>query len=178
MGRESLLPACRRIIIKSNNPRPHGDGDGKGIKEKMSVNAGERNVPDTPQNRQLDACWKARGVALHTIHICTNKNIFLPEYQSALTNDLIQTAKNIYKNVWKANNIRVTKQKHWKYRSNLQMEAILDCNDLLASIGLARALFHLKGKKVAYWSQMVIDARTLIGKWHDSDRKRYSGIES
>ena len=26
----------------------------------MSVNAGERNVPDTPQNRQLDACWKAR----------------------------------------------------------------------------------------------------------------------
>lgn len=144
----------------------------------MSVNVGQRNVPDTPQNRQLNACWKARGVALHTIKICTNKNIFLPEYQSALTNDLIQTAKNIYKNVWKANNIRVTQSVHWKYGSRLQMEAILDCNDLLASIGLARALFHLKGKKVEYWSQMVIEARVLIAKWHESDKKRYSNIET
>lgn len=142
----------------------------------MSVNAGERNVPDTPQNRQLDACWKARGVALHTIKICTNKNVFLPEYQSALTDDLIRTAKNIYKNVWKANSIRVTRQKHWEYRSRLQIEAILDCNDLLASIGLARALFHLKGKKAAYWSQMVIDARKLISSWHEGDTKRYSKI--
>lgn len=144
----------------------------------MSVNVGERNVPDTPQNRQLDACWKARGVALHTIHICTNKNIFLPEYQSALTDDMIQTAIRIYKNVWKANNIRVTKQTHWKYRSRLQMEAILDCNDLLASIGLARSLFHLKGKKAEYWSGLVIEARTLIAKWHTSDTKRYSKTES
>lgn len=50
----------------------------------MAVNVGQRNVPDTPQNRQLDACWKARELAIHTIKICNNKNIFLPEYQSAL----------------------------------------------------------------------------------------------
>lgn len=143
----------------------------------MSVNVGQRNVPDTPANRQLDACWKARGVALHTIKICNNKKIFLPEYQSALTNDLIQTAKNIYKDVWKANNIRVTKQKHWDYRCRLQMEAILECNDLLASIGLARALFHLKGKKVNYWSKMVIEVRNQIAKWHESDVKRYENVK-
>lgn len=143
----------------------------------MSVNAGERNVPDTPQNRQLDACWKARGIALHTIKICTNKNIFLPEYQGALTDDLIRTSKNIYKDVWKANNIRVTNKSLWNYRSRLQTEAILECNDLLASIGLARALFHLKGKKVAYWSKLVIETRNMIHKWHESDIKRYGNIE-
>lgn len=143
----------------------------------MSVNAGERNVPDNPQNNQLDTCWKARGLALHTIKICTNRNIFLPEYQSALTNDLIGLAKNIYFKVWRANNIRVTRKEHWNSRGNLQISAILDCNNLLAAIGLARALFHLKGKKVNYWSKLVKETKGLISKWHESDAKRYSNIK-
>lgn len=143
----------------------------------MSVNAGERNVPDTPQNRQLDACWKARGLALHTIKICTNQNIFLPKYQSALTDDLIKLANNIYLKVWRANNIRVTKMEHWNSRGKLQMSAILDCNDLLAMIGLARVLFHLKGKKAEYWSKLAKETRALITKWHESDAKRYSNVK-
>nr|DAG70492.1 MAG TPA: Avd-like protein [Caudoviricetes sp.] len=143
----------------------------------MSVNAGERNVPDTPQNRQLDACWKARGLALHTFKICKNKNIFLPEYQSVLTDDLIKLAKNIYLKVWRANNIRVIKREHWSSREKLQISAILDCNDLLATIGLARPLFHLKGKKEDYWSELVKETRVLIAKWHESDAKRYSNVK-
>lgn len=139
----------------------------------MAVNVGERNVPDTPQNRQLDACWKARGLALHTIKNCTNKNIFLPEYQSALTDDLIWTSKEIYKNVEAANNIRVTRPEHWKARGELQKKAVKQCRDLLTLISLSRALFHLKGKKVSYWSKMVIETRNLIRKWYESDAKRY-----
>ena len=54
----------------------------------MAVKVGERNVPDTPQNRQLDAVWYARELALYTIKICQNKNIFIPEYQSSLTDDI------------------------------------------------------------------------------------------
>lgn len=144
----------------------------------MSVNVGQRNVPDTPQNRQLDACWKARGVALHTIKICTNKNIFLPEYQAAITDDLIRMAKDIYIKVWTANNIRVTagRKDLWAYRSKLQIQAVLESNNLLASIGLARAVFHLKGKKVAYWSKLVIESRNMIQKWHEADVNRFSNI--
>ena len=100
----------------------------------MAVKAGERNVPDTPQNRQLDAAWEARELALYTIQICNNKNIFLPEYQSALTDDIIRTAKDIYMHVWTANNIRVTDSKRkelFAYRNKLQRQAILDCNNLL-----------------------------------------------
>ena len=64
----------------------------------MAVKAGERNVPDTPQNRQLNAVWYARELAVYTIQICKNKKVFLPEYQSALTDDIIRTAKDIYIN--------------------------------------------------------------------------------
>lgn len=74
------------------------------------------------------------------------------------------------------NNIRVTNQEREElrtYRNNLQRQAILDCNNLLALIGLARPLFHLKGKKVKYWSEKVIKTRNYIKRWRESDQKRY-----
>lgn len=143
----------------------------------MAVKAGERNVPDTPQNRQLNAVWYARELAVYTIQICKNKKVFLPEYQSALTDDIIRTAKDIYINAWTANNIRVTeknKKELWLWRSKLQRQAILDCNNLLALIGLAPPLFHLKGKRVEYWSEQTLKVRNYIKKWRESDVDRYS----
>lgn len=143
----------------------------------MAVKAGERNVPDTPQNRQLNAVWYARELAVYTIQICKNKKVFLPEYQSALTDDIIRTAKDIYINAWTANNIRVTeknKKELWAWRSKLQRQAILDCNNLLALIGLARPLFHLKGKRIEYWSEQTLKVRNYIKKWRESDVDRYS----
>lgn len=73
----------------------------------MSVVEGERNVPDTPQNRGLYACDCARLLAIHTIKICNNKNIFLPEYQDAMTDKIISVATDIFVNAWGANNIKV-----------------------------------------------------------------------
>ena len=145
--------------------------------KEMAVKAGERNVPDTPQNRQLNAVWYARELAVYTIQICKNKKVFLPEYQSALTDDIIRTAKDIYINAWTANNIRVAeknKKELWAWRSKLQRQAILDCNNLLALIGLAHPLFHLKGKRIEYWSEQTLKVRNYIKKWRESDIDRYS----
>lgn len=143
----------------------------------MSVKAGERNVPDTPQNRQLNAVWYARELALYTIKICDNENVFLPKHRQSLTDDIVRTATAIYLNSWTANNIRVTeknKKEMWPWRNRLQRQAILDCSKLLALIGLTHPLFHLKGKRVEYWSDQVIKVRNYIKKWRESDIERYS----
>lgn len=138
----------------------------------MAVNVGQRNVPDTPQNRQLDACQKAMDLALHTIKICNNKNIFTEEYQDALTNDIIRCAKDIYIYAWDANNVYVKKgEDGWKERVQLQTKALTKCNELLALINLARRLFHLKGGKVRYWSEMTIEAKKLIYKWREATKQ-------
>ena len=74
-------------------------------------------------------------------------------------------------------NIRVTDSKRkelFAYRNKLQRQAILDCNNLLALIGLARPLYHLKGKKVKYWSEKTLKTRNYIKKWKESDQNRYS----
>lgn len=140
----------------------------------MSVNVGQRNVPDTPQHRQLEACQKAMELALHTIKICNNKNIFLLEYQHALTDSIIQCATDIYVSTWNGNNVFVQADNgRWEEREKLQLHAALKCNELLALINIARRLFHLKGKKVKYWSQMVIETRQMIRKWHEANKKQY-----
>lgn len=144
--------------------------------KKMAVKAGERNVPDTPQNRQLNAAWYAMELAVYTLDICKNKNTFLPEYQTFLTDKIVQAALDIYINTWTANNIRVTEERKkelWSWRSKLQYQAILDCNNLLAYIGLARRVFHLREKRVEYWSGKAIEARNYIKKWRESDKQRY-----
>ena len=143
----------------------------------MAVNVGQRNVPDTPGNRQLEACQKAMELALHTIKICNNKNIFNAEYQEALTNDIIRCAKDIYVYTWNGNNVYVQPGNgRWPERERLQLAAISKCNELLALINIARRLFHLKGNKVKYWSQLTIDARGLIRKWHDANAKQYRDV--
>lgn len=140
----------------------------------MAVNVGQRNIPDTPANRQLEACNKALELAIHTIKICKNKNIFLPEYQDALTNDIIRCAKDIYILAWSANNIYVRRgDGRWKDREIRQMAAITKCNEMLGLITLARRLFHLKGGKVKYWSQLTLDTRGLIRRWHEANAKQF-----
>ena len=62
----------------------------------MAVNVGQRNVPDTPQNKQLQACTKAKELALHTLAICKNKNVFTEDYKNILTDDIVSTAKDIF----------------------------------------------------------------------------------
>ena len=140
----------------------------------MAVNVGQRNVPDTQANRQLEACEKAMNLALHTIKICSNKKIFTVEYQEALTNDIIRCAKDIYIYAWNGNNIYVRPDNgRWKDRERYQLAAIAKCNEMLALINIARRLFHLKGKKVRYWTRLTIDARMMIRKWHEAGVKQY-----
>lgn len=76
----------------------------------MAVNVGQRNVPDTPANRQLEAGQKALDLAIHTIKICGNEKIFDPKYQASLTDDIIDCAKRIYLDVWTGNNVYVTEK--------------------------------------------------------------------
>lgn len=67
----------------------------------MSVNESERG------KGKFDVLIKANDLAVYTIRITKNPKIFLPEYQTALTNDIIHTAKEIFTKAWTANNIRV-----------------------------------------------------------------------
>lgn len=79
----------------------------------MSVNESERG------RGKFDVLIKANDLAVYTIRITKNPKIFLPEYQTALTNDIIHTAKEIFTKAWTANNIRVGDEpRNWLERKS------------------------------------------------------------
>ena len=140
----------------------------------MAVNVGQRNVPDTPANRQLEAAQKSLDLAIHTIKICSNDQIFDTKYQTALIDNIIICAKRIYLDVWNGNNVYVTPENgRWKDRERFQLDAMKQCSELIGLINLARRLFHLKGSKVRYWTQMTIETSVMIRKWHEANVKQY-----
>lgn len=69
----------------------------------MSVPEGQRG------KGKFTVLTKANMLSIYTVKICCNKKVFLPEYQHALTDDIIRTAKDIFMHCWTANNIRVGK---------------------------------------------------------------------
>ena len=140
----------------------------------MAVNVGQRNVPDTPANRQLEVAEKALALAIHTIKICENDKIFDPKYRMSLTDNVIDCAKRIYLDVWNGNNVYVRPDNgRWQERERYQLHAMAQCSEMIGLINLSRRLFHLKGTKVRYWTQLVIDTYGLIRRWHEANKKQY-----
>lgn len=142
----------------------------------MSVVAGERKVEDTPQNRMFYAVDSARELATHTIRICSNQKIFDPRYDD-IKHNIVNTAIRIYTTAWNANNVLVKTSEDWKLRKGKEQAAARGCTDLLALIGLAKKLYHLRDPKVKYWAELTIRTRKFLRAWHESDQKRYGKIE-
>lgn len=67
----------------------------------MSVPEGER----TEGRYSLEV--KAEELAKYTIIITANEKVFLPEYRRAITDDIINLAKNAYLKIRAANRIAV-----------------------------------------------------------------------
>lgn len=117
---------------------------------------------------------KAEELTRYTIVITKNEKVFLPEYQRALTDDLISFAKDIYIKIRTANDILVRTKDDWLERCKLQKEAVRCCNNLLALLDIAYRVFHLNSKRVRYWGAMIVDVRNRTRAWNENDAKRYS----
>jgi hypothetical protein len=139
---------------------------------------------DRKENR-LEVFIQALDLASYTLKITRNEKIFLPEYKGPLIDDIVETAKDIYIDAWMANNVRVNTEalseieklkarNDWMERRKLQHRAARNCNRLLALIGMAKSIFHLRGKRIKYWTGKILAVRAMIRKWSESDDKRYS----
>lgn len=134
----------------------------------MSVPVNERS------HGKLEACVKARELAVYTLRITKNPKVFKPEFQNALTDKIIAAALDIQNLSWSANNILVNSAEDLRQRLDYQERAASACNSLLSLIEIAKPIFHLATKRVTYWSGLAIDTRKLLRAWKDADRKRYS----
>lgn len=138
----------------------------------MSVNAGQRHVPSTPQNMQCYAVDATLSLLCHTLNNCKNK-VFCEEGKTRIAERIVDTATEIYMKAYAANKIRVTNQTMRDARSIRQTDAIIHCNELIALINAAKRIYHLRRGKTEFWVQKIIETRELLKRWHVADAKRY-----
>lgn len=133
----------------------------------MSVPVGRRG------ENKLATAMAAHELAVYTIKITCNANVFKQEYQAALTDDIVSAAKDIAKLTMRANNVLVKSTQLAQLRLRYQYEAANSCNDLLVLIQLAKPVYHLAGKRIKYWAGLIVNTRKLIRAWHDANAKEY-----
>lgn len=123
---------------------------------------------------RLEVHVKAQALAAYTAMILSNHNVFDPNIDTELTNRIRNCAYDIYAKSWAANKIRAeTNSINRITRYNLQEEAILICDEMMAYIGIAKAVFKLRKKRMKYWSGLIMEVHNLLQAWKESDVKRY-----
>ena len=123
---------------------------------------------------RLEVHVKAQELAAYTAGILKNEKIFNPEVDKTLTDRIKNCAYDIYIKSWQANKIHAeTNYLNRAMRYNLQEEAILLCDELHASIGIAKKVYHLRKRRMKYWSGLITEVRALLQGWKESDVKRF-----
>ena len=122
----------------------------------------------------MEVFRKAQEMASHTALILANDRIFNPKVDPKIIELIKESAYGINAKAWAANKIRAeTNTFNRAIRYSLQEEAITMCDELLAYIGIAKKLFHVRSRKVKYWAKLVVDTRNLLQAWKESDVRRY-----
>lgn len=123
---------------------------------------------------RLEVHIKAQFLAAYTSKILMNENIFDPKVDRALIERIRECAYDIYIKSWQANKIRAeTNEVNRAMRYKLQEEAILLCDEIHACIGIAKSMFHLRQRRMKYWSGLITEVRKLLQAWKESDADRY-----
>lgn len=133
---------------------------------------------DQREEGKFSLATKAEYLARYTIEITANESVFTPEYRKQVTDDIVETAKNIYLGIREANdvNVRVGTVFHledYMERNRLQREALRNCKRLLYLIDIAHRIFHLSSKRVKYWGKLVKSVKDRVYGWIDDDTVRY-----
>lgn len=141
------------------------------------------SVPEGARGEgKFSLAMKASELASYTIKITANKKVFISDYQSSLTDDIVTQAKNAYIFIREANEIipdpeSETYTKDRRERSRLQKEAIKCLRRLVWLIDLAHHTFHLSRQRVKFWGEMTINVRDRTYHWMKSDMHRFSDEE-
>ena len=117
---------------------------------------------------------KAQYLASYTVKILGNEKVFPPTVDKELVKRIRNCALDIYAKAWAANGIHAeTNNVNREMRYRLQEDSILLCDCMLAYIGIAKQVFHLRSKRMKYWSGLIIEVKNLLQAWKESDIKRY-----
>ena len=136
---------------------------------------GIMSVPEPLRRKgRLEVHIKAQFLASYTAKILSNEKTFDSKTDTELISRIRNCSYDIFAKSWAANKIRADSNGINRItRYNLQEESILLCDEMHAYIGIAKQVFHLRTKRMKYWSGLITEVRQLLQAWKESDASRY-----
>jgi len=136
------------------------------------------SVPQSKRGTsKLKVITESRRLAAYTLKITQSEKNFPKRYRSFVKEEIVTVATDISKFVYTANSIRVTSEDDFARRRALQQEALDLTYTLLNNIGIWHMVNRIEGKRIDYWSGLIMEVQKLIRSWRDADFQRYNSKE-
>jgi hypothetical protein len=114
---------------------------------------------------------KARQLASHTIHLCSNEKNFPKRYRWCITGKIVDSSITICNYIEMANSVFVETHEDYVLRRQLQTKALAETYALYSMIEISKITFGLECGKAANWAKMVTDLQEMIRNWKKKDKK-------
>ena len=119
----------------------------------------------------------ARLLVKHTLTKCTTESNFAKRYRWCVTQNIVNSALEMYSNIRKANAVFVNTAEDYKLRRNYQKRAYAETDSLLGLIDIAYEQFNkLTSEEIKHWVTLVRNAQCSLKNWIESDTKKYAGL--
>lgn len=113
---------------------------------------------------------KAKDLLIHTTKITSNTNLFPKRVRFTYSDDLINTARHILKNIHSANECMF--QTEHARRLSLLKDVLDDCNYLLKMIEICMELGFIDIRRCEYWCKLVLNVKYMVMAWRKKDSER------
>lgn len=114
----------------------------------------------------------SRRLSRYTMRICTNEKNFPKRFRWCITQKIVNFALDISNLLVMANSVFIQTKADLELRRSYQKQALSTSYALLSMIDLANLSFHIKGRRIEYWTYLVTGIQKLLRGWIDSDAKK------
>lgn len=124
----------------------------------------------------LQAEIEAKNLAVYTLQMCQNNEIFPKSVRWVLCDRIINACTDLFVSVRKANAVKVTLLENAVLRENYQRAALGKLITLQSLMTLAVDCYNIKSSKFETWSKFYNTTIKYIRAWHNSDKKKHDAM--
>lgn len=138
----------------------------------MAVRKSERS------ESKLEVLNKAKILTEYTLRICRNEKVFPKSSRWIMSQRIVNECLDAISCIRRANATYIGDGNRisCEYRRVQQNEAHAHFDALLTLIDLAFNVFDIEGRKIEYWTGLVLDADDALKAWSKSDKERIGKI--
>lgn len=122
----------------------------------------------------LEVIVKARELVKYTRTLAKQEKVFPKRDRWLTVAPIVKHSLNILIYLREANSINCRISNDYVKRRELQLMAYASCESLLSLLQIVYEQDNVEGRRIEYWTGLVLDVEKLLQAWTQSDWRRYT----